>query len=233
MAKIVYYLGNESGYSDMLRSYLKNEDIDMSFCGDPQSLPKKGDGSPLGPDLVIIRQESPDPEWINLLKMLRPATHAAILVCPIEDDPTIRIKALSLGADACIAKDINPMELVAFIKAVLRRDDHIKKGAMPEILSYGDIQISEREHTVMIEGSGINLTPTEFSFLAYMIKTGRAVSKDELLRAVWHAEEAHPDLSVTGDLVKRLRKKLKKAKSKVSINSVWGFGYRLSLSDQP
>ena len=81
----------------------------------------------------------------------------------------------------------------------------------------------------LLDDTPLTLTPTEFDFLAYLVQhQERAVSRDELLQALWQVDW-QADTRATDDLVKRLRRKLREQKSPVRIDTVWGFGFRISM----
>ena len=86
--------------------------------------------------------------------------------------------------------------------------------------------MSEQRRTALMEGEALDLTPTEFDFLVYMLKNqDRAVGREEILKSLWQYET---DTRAVDDLLKRLRKKLRAAGDSVQIETVWGFGFRLT-----
>ena len=106
------------------------------------------------------------------------------------------------------------------------------EGADPPALTYGDLVIDQRRREVSMGGQLFPVTPTEFDFLAYLFANqDRAISKGELLKELWHFDY-EADTRATDDLVKRLRRKLVTQGSMVRIETVWGFGFRLSQEEK-
>ncbi len=229
MKKTVYYLSARKNESYLLKTYLNNEGIEMSiFSGEKQLL----DGiNEEGPTLVLLDETAANESWITTVREIRAKSSVPLIMCMGSDEAMTRIAALSLGVDICIDKNMMPVELVAYIKAMIRRSESYGKDAPSGTLRFGDIYLSENEHSAHIGDTSVNLTPNEFEFLTYMIKKDSAVSKEELLKAIWKTDDRYLLTHVAEDLVKRLRKKLKKYRSNVAIESVWGFGYRLAISE--
>ena len=182
------------------------------------------------PTLVQMELMDEDAEkrgWTDRLRTLRKKSRAAIGLILDGDDVMTRITALSLGADICLKRDIQAVELIALIKAIIRRRELETEDKGMDELSFGDLRLCRSEHTAFSGDKPLGLTPNEFDFLIYMMEQGRAVTKEELLREVWKTDDSYLLVNVTGDLVKRLRKKLRKAGSNVYVAAVWGYGYRL------
>lgn len=230
--KPIYMLTNRKNEAYVLKTYLKNEGLELSLIADEESLIKKlGEAAS---ELLILDEQSLGEDWVAVLKRIRLQTQAQIFMLMSSDDVMARITALSVGADLAFRSDTMTLEFVAYIKSLIRRTKHEEiKKVMPEDMGFGDIRILSREHTAVINGSTAGLTPNEFEFLSYMIQSKRAVSKEELLREIWKTDDKYLMTHVTEDLVKRLRKKLKKYGSRVRIEAVWGFGYKLSEGEDP
>ena len=223
----IYYLTDRDDQAYVLESYLKNEGIGIETFSSVKALLEGV--SREEPGLIMLDRQTLGQDWTAALREIRTSVRALIYVLTKRDDPMSRITALSIGADMCICDDIMPVEMAAYIKAFARRCTVMsRKGSS---ICYGDLELSEQEHTALASGRALSLTPNEFDFLVYMIKAGKAVSKSELIKAIWKTDERYLLTHVTEDLVKRLRKKLIRAESVVRIEAVWGFGYRLSMED--
>ncbi len=179
------------------------------------------------PSLVILDLMLPGISGFEVLKRLRADANigdTAILMLTARRDELDRIEGLSLGADDYLTKPFSPQELVLRVKAILRR-----VGPAPvahDVIAIGSLLIDRAAHRVSIEGSEVELTPTEFRLLQLLAeKKGRVQARSHLLQTVW---DAAPDIQTrTVDMhVQRLRAKLGTAGD--LIETVRGFGYRFN-----
>ena len=179
------------------------------------------------PELVILDIMMPGTDGFSICEQLRRQNEKLpILIVSARDDPYDRVMGLTMGSDDYLIKPFLPLELVARVKALLRRtgsDTNVRTPA----LQFGPLKLSLQQRTAFLGEEPLSLTPTEFDFMAYMIENQpRAVSREELLKALWQYDwEA--DTRATDDSVKRLRKKLRAAGDSIRIETVWGFGFRL------
>ena len=225
MNKMVFYLTEDALRANVLMTYLKNERIDMTVFNELEELSAKTPD--IDPCLILMDEDTEKRGWTDRLRMLREKSKAPIGLLLDKDDVMTRITALSLGADIRLKKDIQAVELIALIKAIIRRRELEIEDRGVDELSFGDLRLCRSEHTAFSGDKPLGLTPNEFDFLIYMMEQGRAVTKEELLREVWKTDDSYLLVNVTGDLVKRLRKKLRKVRSNVYVAAVWGYGYRL------
>jgi len=179
------------------------------------------------PALVILDLMLPELSGYDVLEQLRAAQSTqgvGVLMLTARVEEPDRVRGLALGADDYLTKPFSPQELVLRVGAILRR------MAMPpvapsEVLAIGPLHIDRSEHRVLVDGSAIELTPTEYKLLLTLAeRRGRVQARGHLLETVW---EAAPDIQTrTVDMhVQRLRAKLGSAGN--LIETVRGFGYRL------
>jgi two-component system, OmpR family, phosphate regulon response regulator PhoB len=184
------------------------------------------------PALIVLDLMLPGASVYEVLEQLRaqPATRdIAVLMLTARREEPDRIRGLSLGADDYLTKPFSPQELVLRVGAILRRLSAAGVGPA-DILSLGAVTIDRAEHRVMVDGSAIDLTPTEYKLLLILAeRRGRVQSRAHLLETVW---DAAPDIQTrTVDMhVQRLRTKLGDAGD--AIETVRGFGYRLKTPPQ-
>lgn len=181
------------------------------------------------PSLVVLDIMLPGIDGLGILNMIRQQHNTPVLLVSAKDSELDRITGITLGGDDYLVKPFSPIELVVRVKGLLRRMEMNRApDNAPAPLNFGDLTIDTGRRSVAMDGKVFAVTPTEFDFLAYMVNNrGRAVSKVELLKELWHFE-SEVDTRATDDLVKRLRKKLALQNSKVHIETVWGFGFRLN-----
>jgi two-component system phosphate regulon response regulator PhoB len=178
------------------------------------------------PDLVVLDVMLPGMDGLEVCRRLRAdATSAAvpIIMLTAKADEVDRVVGLELGADDYVAKPFSPKELVARVRAVLRR------ARAPEVvrpLAAGGITLDASRHQVTAGGAPITLTPKEFELLqALMESAGRVLSREHLLNRVWGYARADAIESRTVDVhVRRLRAKLGDAGSRIT--TIKTIGYR-------
>ena len=178
------------------------------------------------PDLIVLDLMLPEVDGLQVCRRLRgdPSTAAVpIIMLTAKSDEVDRVVGLELGADDYMAKPFSPKELVARVRAVMRR-------ARPEptgrVYREGPVALDPERHTVTVHGAAINLTPKEFDLLHVLLEAaGRVLTREHLLTRVWgyaHADEVE---SRTVDVhVRRLRAKL--GDEGARITTVKSVGYR-------
>ena len=124
-----------------------------------------------------------------------------------------------------------PQSEVTRVKALFRRVDAFsgQEEENSENLELGDIVLFPGRRTASLKGEEFALTPLEFDFLRHMLEhPEHAASRDDLLKALWKVDSKEVDTRAVDDMVKRLRKKMKEQNSAVKIETVWGYGFRLT-----
>jgi two-component system response regulator BaeR len=179
----------------------------------------------LQPDLVLLDLMLPGLDGLEVCKALRADSEVPIIMITARVEEIDRLLGLELGADDYICKPFSPREVVARVKAVLRRSIH--ETATRD--SPG-LQIDHDGHIATINGSALKLSPVEFSLLSHLSsQPGRVFSRDQLMNTIY------PDYRIVSDRtidthVKNLRQKLSEACPGTEfIESVYGVGYRLSV----
>ena len=185
------------------------------------------------PDLVVLDLNLPKlAGFVVLERMRRADDHVAILILSARQDETDVLRGLQLGADDYISKPFRPKELVARVKAILRRSVQVRGRPAPSIYKTGDVIRDEATHEVRPGDVPIHLSPTEFKLLRhFMANPGRVLTQEEILEGVWGY-----DAEVGGDLVKlnvsRLRRKLTAdGRPRDIIQTVPGVGYLFRGAD--
>jgi len=165
-------------------------------------------------------------DGFTTLRTLRPATRAAVIVVSVMPGEKDKVKALDLGADDYVVKPFGTEELVARIRAVLRRQADVSAGE--PVVRSGDLEIDLARRSVTVDGRAVRLTPTEYELLRYLaLHAGKPVTHTTLLRQVW-GEYAIGDMYSTRYVVAQIRKKLgdDPANPRYIVNEP-GVGYRL------
>ena len=178
------------------------------------------------PDVVLLDLGLPGMDGFETLAAMRPATRAAIIVVSVMPGEKDKVRALDAGADDYVVKPFGTEELVARIRAVLRRQADVSAGE--PVVRSGDLEIDIGRRTVMVKGKPVRLTPTEYELLRYLaLHAGKPVTHTTLLREVW-GDYAVGDSYNTRYVVAQIRKKLgdDPANPRYIVNEP-GVGYRL------
>jgi DNA-binding response OmpR family regulator len=175
------------------------------------------------PDLVLLDVMLPDESGFEICRRLRRDSSVPVLFLSARDSDADKIRGLGLGGDDYIVKSATPAEVVARVKAVLRRT--APAGGLQR-LRFGELEIDLAAHEVSRNGRPIELTAREFELLRVLVEHPRQVfSRDQLFELVWGS---FGDRSAVAGYIARLRQKLEPDPAKPrSIVTVWGAGYRL------
>ncbi|MGE3908297.1 MAG: response regulator transcription factor [Chloroflexota bacterium] len=181
------------------------------------------------PDLLILDWMMPKLDGLEVCRRVRRDSIVPILMLTARSEEIDRVLGLEVGADDYLTKPFGVRELLARVKAMLRRVELFREAAQddaPEVLTAGLLRIDLARHTVTADAESVELTPKEFDLLALLVRNpGRAFARDYLLEKVWGYEYGGFDRTVDTHVL-RLRKKL--GASGDQIETVWGVGYRLS-----
>ncbi|HHR85946.1 response regulator transcription factor [Candidatus Bipolaricaulota bacterium] len=180
-----------------------------------------------GPDLIVLDLMLPKLSGIEVTKKIRATSTVPIIMLTAKASEADRVVGLELGADDYVVKPFSPRELVARVRAVLRRIDG-ETGASDRIVS-GKLEIDLRSREVLVDGESVELTPTEFDLLAYLARhPGQVFTRLQLLREV--QGYTYDAFARTIDThVKNLRHKIEKdPKGPKYILTVHGVGYRFT-----
>jgi len=180
------------------------------------------------PDLVILDWMLPGLSGIELCRRLRAQSETRqlpIIMLTARGEESERVRGLATGADDYIVKPFSLPELIARVSALLRR-------AVPEkvndVLSFGDLELDREKKRVSRGGRGIDLGPTEYRLLEYLMeRPGRVFSRDQLLDGVW-GREVYIDERTVDVHIGRLRKALNRGHTSDPIRTVRGAGYALN-----
>lgn len=177
------------------------------------------------PDVVILDLGLPDMDGMNVLKEIRAFSNVPVLVVTARGDETSRVKGLESGADDYIVKPFSHTELLARVKAVLRRTQMPELWGDEGVVTGGLFMVDLAGRRLMVNGIEVNLTPTEWGLLTCLVRNeGRVIPQKMLAEKVWGSE--HIDTAAIKMSVYRLRRKLgDDLRSPRIIHSRRGLGY--------
>ncbi|MGN6203186.1 MAG: response regulator transcription factor [Solirubrobacterales bacterium] len=221
MKGAILIVEDEQAIADLLRDYLRREGFAVVWAASGEQALAELGRHPVR--LVILDIGLPGIDGFEVCRRLRGRTSVPILILSAREDEVDRVAGLEAGADDYVVKPFSPRELVARVKAILRR---AREGAVAaETLSAGDVQLDHRSHTVSVGGKTVELTGREFELLAaLMAHPGAVLSRERLLELAWQGE--FPGGTRTVDVhVAQLRAKLGRPDL---VQTVRGAGYKLA-----
>ncbi len=185
------------------------------------------------PDLILLDLMLPGVEGLDVCREIRKTSDVPIIMVTALGEEIDRVVGLELGADDYIAKPFSVREVLARIKAVLRRAAQPDKrnGSPQEILlGQGELRLEVESRQVLVRNTALHLTQLEFDVLHLLLaNAGRVLTRERLLEQAWGYDFVG-DTRVVDSLIKRLRAKLRAAKPEAdSLEAVRGVGYRLKL----
>ncbi len=229
MAKTkVLIVEDEESISTLLDYNLSREDFETRIAADGEDALSKL--QEFQPDLVILDWMLPKISGIEVCRRIRqdPETrNLPIIMLTARSEEADRIRGLETGADDYLTKPFSTAELVARVKAVLRR---IRPALVEDVVAYGDLKVDRTAHRVWRGEQEIHLGPTEFRLIDHLIQhPGRVFSREQLLNAVW-GSDVFVEVRTVDVHVGRLRKALVKFGHEDPIRTVRAAGYSLDLS---
>ncbi len=226
MHETVAVLDDEQDILELVSLHLRKNHFSVREFSDGSSFIRYLDSEK--PDLVVLDLMLPDADGFEICKYMRRRknlSHVPIVMLTAKSGETDTVLGLELGADDYIRKPFSPSELIARIKAVLRRMESRRETETPETIRLGNITIDPGKHEVFVDGSRIELTVAEFRILQLLAsKKGHVFSRNRILDYLWGDEKIVVDRTVDVH-IRHLRAKIGSA-SKL-IRNVHGVGYKL------
>ena len=175
------------------------------------------------PDLIVLDVGLPELDGFEVCRRIRTRSDVPILFLTARDDEIDRVLGLELGADDYVTKPFSPRELVARVRAILKRTNGSARG----MLRFGAITLDPAAHGCRVSEAELALTATEFSLLAQLVEApGQLRSRAQLITAIWGAGSPVSDRTLDSHL-RNLRAKLAGAGAAESVETVHGVGIRL------
>lgn len=222
----VLVVDDEDKIRQVIRIYLTNEGYGVEEARDGEEALKKFRAEQW--DLIILDVMMPKVDGVTVCQEIRKISRVPIIMLTAKNEEVDRILGLEFGADDYMGKPFSPRELVARIKAVMRR---VGTGNNTEenILKFPGMRIDLISREVHVKDELLTLTPKEFELLALMAKsTSRSYSREQLLEEVW-GFDYFGDVRTVDTHVNRLRDKLRIPGAPSYIKTVWGIGYKFEV----
>ncbi|MEW6547704.1 MAG: response regulator transcription factor [Bacillota bacterium] len=221
MGELILVVEDEPKIREIVRAYLQRDGFSVEEAEDGEEALRKA--KEVSPQLVILDLMLPGVDGWEVCRQIRRTSDVPIIMLTARGEEADRVAGLELGADDYVPKPFSPRELVARVKAVLRRTrPEREKG---QVLQYGDLVIDLACRSVVCRGCEVSLTPREFDLLWFLAKSpGRVFTRETLLQQVWGYEYLGDTRTVDAH-VKNLREKLGPVGGQF-IRTVWGVGYK-------
>jgi DNA-binding response OmpR family regulator len=218
MSGSVLLVEDEENLASLVRAYLEKEGYDVISVTSGAEALRAVEGQPVR--LVVLDLNLPDMDGLDVCRQIRTRSSVPVVMLTARDEEPDRLAGLETGADDYIGKPFSPRELVARMKAVLRRTE---RHPAEEELVLGDVVLRRSAREVGVAGEPIELRPKEFDLLAYLMQNrGAVLSRDVLLERVWGFDYAGGTRTVDVH-VAQLRRKLGRPDL---IRTVRGSGYK-------
>jgi two-component system OmpR family response regulator len=224
-AERILVVDDEPNITDLVATALRYEGFDVAVAGTGSDAIREA--STFRPDLIVLDVMLPDRDGFELLTRLRADhTRLPVVFLTARDSTDDKIKGLTVGGDDYVTKPFSLEELLARVRAVLRRTKPSASNASK--LTFADLELDDDTHEVWRGRTRIDLTPTEYKLLRYLMHNARrVVSKAQILDHVWEYD-FDGDANVVETYVSYLRKKLDPSGPPL-IHTVRGIGYTLRL----
>ena len=220
----VLIVDDDENICEVLNMYLKSSGYDTKIAYDG----KKAQEEVIDykPDLVLLDVMIPKIDGIDVLKWIRKEGSIPVIMLTAKGDTFDKVLALELGADDYVVKPFEPKELMARVKAVMRR--YSVDNTNKEVLHFSDLTIDSSSYKVVYKDNEVKMPPKEFELLYYLASNKNKVfTREQLLCEVWGYD--YPGDSRTVDVhVKRLREKFSSGEN-WQIETVWGVGYKFEV----
>lgn len=229
MAEMILIVDDEPKIGDILSSYLQADGYHVLLSGSGRDALEKAAEYPLG--LIVLDLMLPDVSGEEVCRQIRKTSRVPILMLTAKSAEADRINGLAIGADDYLVKPFSPRELVARVRAILRRSGGYE--TLSDYVEIGELTISHDRKTVSKAGKPIELTPNEFRLLVTLARhPGRIWTREELVTEVLGFDFTGSDRTIDTH-IKNLRQKIEnEPKQPVYIVTVYGQGYRLENPDK-
>ena len=223
----IFIADDEKNIRDLLGKFLEDTGHEVRLFENGDSLLTELDNSV--PDIVVLDVMMPGIDGFTACGRIRKAyPDITIILLTARDTDADFMTGFMAGCDDYLTKPFSPLKLTLKVNAILSKLGKNEKSTGE--IAFGDLSLDASSFSCRVLDNELKLTKTEFQVLSLLLSTPeKAVSRDKLLSDIWGYSEV--ETRVTDDTMKRLRKKLKDAGSRVHIETIWGFGFKLTLSE--
>ena len=224
----IMVVDDDSNICELLRLYLEKEGYDTILAENGTQALEKFDREK--PDLILLDIMMPQLDGWQVCREIRKKSQCPIIMLTAKGEVFDKVLGLELGADDYVVKPFEAKEVVARVKAVLRRSG-IQNDKKVKEVRYDGLYINMENYELRIRGKQVDTPPKEMELIFHLASNpNRVFTRDQLLDEVW-GFEYYGDSRTIDVHVKRLREKLEGASDKWSLKTVWGVGYKFEVKD--
>ena len=227
----ILVVDDEQEIADLIEVYLNNENYTVYKFYSARAAMACMENTK--PDLAILDVMMPEINGFELCRKIREHDTYPIIMLTAKDEEVDKITGLTLGADDYVTKPFRPLELIARVKAQLRRykkyNGAKEEMETPPVLCHSGLEINTNTHECLLNGNPVWLTPTEFSILHILLENkGKVVSSEKLFRDIWQDEYYSKSNNTITVHIRHLREKLgDTGEESKYIKTIWGVGYKI------
>lgn len=225
----ILIVDDDENICELLRLYLEKDGFDTVVAGDGEQAVEYA--TKYSPDLILLDIMLPKLDGWQVCREIRKTSETPIIMLTAKGETFDKILGLELGADDYVVKPFDTKEIIARIKAVLRRIGQNNQQTDLKEVSYDKLVVNMTRYELKVDGKIIDTPPKELELLYHLASNpNRVYTRDQLLDEVW-GFEYYGDSRTIDVHVKRLREKLEGVSDKWSLKTVWGVGYKFEVVD--
>lgn len=224
----ILVVDDEKDIADLIEVYLNNEGYTVFKTYDSKEVMSIIENNKI--DLALLDVMMPDIDGFSLVLKIREEYNFPIIMVTAKVEDIDKVQGLTIGADDYIVKPFKPIELLARVKAHLRRYKNYNKTEEDEnLITIKGLSVNKDTHECHLDGEKISLTPTEFSILwALVSHKGKVIKTDDLFRMVWNEKYFESSNNTIMVHIRHIREKMNDSSENPEyIKTVWGVGYKI------
>lgn len=223
----ILIVDDDANICELLRLYLEKDGFDTVVANDGEQAVEYA--SKYSPDLILLDIMLPKLDGWQVCREIRKTSETPIIMLTAKGETFDKILGLELGADDYVRKPFDTKEVIARIKAVLRRTNDSDKGSQISEVRYDKLRINLTNYELEVNGVKIDTPPKELELIYHLASNpNRVYTRDQLLDEVW-GFDYYGDSRTVDVHVKRLREKLENVSDEWSLKTVWGVGYKFEV----
>ena len=227
MQNKILIVDDDENICELLNLYLKKDGFDTSIAYNGRQAVELAEN--YNPDLILLDIMLPELDGWQVCREIRKKSEVPIIMLTAKGETFDKILGLELGADDYVTKPFDTKEVVARIKAVLRRSTENEKAEKQEEVRYDKLIINLTYYELVVDGKSVDTPPKELELIYHLASNpNRVYTRDQLLDEVW-GFDYYGDSRTVDVHVKRLREKLEDVSDKWCLKTVWGVGYKFEV----